>query len=138
MKKLRRLEGVYDADGTIRGELSYWVLARLGRAHCSLCDVTHGLFRERSDWRSARDALGIPFATWHRDDQPDAVRAALGAGIPGVAAVFVDDDSAQDDSAHDAADDEHTVLLLGPAEIEACQGAPEKLVDAIRLALKAF
>ncbi len=40
-----RLIGVYDADGTLRGELGYWVGARLGRRHCSLCDITHALRR---------------------------------------------------------------------------------------------
>lgn len=40
---LQRLVGVYDADGTVLGELSYFVKARLGRAHCSLCDITHGV-----------------------------------------------------------------------------------------------
>jgi len=42
--------GVYNADASIWGEVSYWFGARFGIRHCSLCDVTHGLFRERADW----------------------------------------------------------------------------------------
>ena len=34
------------------GEARYWIGARLGRAHCALCDITHGLFTERDDWRN--------------------------------------------------------------------------------------
>ena len=56
---VRRLVGVYDADHTIRGELAYWIGARLGRAHCSLCDITHGLLRERSE---SRDSLAAGLA----------------------------------------------------------------------------
>jgi len=50
---VRELIGVYDADGTLLGEARYWIGARLGRAHCALCDITHGLFTERADWRAA-------------------------------------------------------------------------------------
>lgn len=54
MVSLRRVIGVYDADGTAWGELRYWIGARVGRAHCSLCDITHGLVHERAEWRAAR------------------------------------------------------------------------------------
>ena len=40
--------GVYNADASIWGEVSYWFGARLGIRHCSLCDVTHGKFRKRA------------------------------------------------------------------------------------------
>ena len=38
---VRELIGVYDADATLWGEVSYWVGARLGQRHCSLCDIMH-------------------------------------------------------------------------------------------------
>jgi hypothetical protein len=41
-RSIRRLVGVYNANGTVGGELAYFLGARLGRAHCSLCDITHG------------------------------------------------------------------------------------------------
>jgi hypothetical protein len=45
------LVGVYDADGTALGELSYFLRASVGRAHCALCDVTHGRTPTRSEHR---------------------------------------------------------------------------------------
>ena len=40
------LVGVYHANGSWHGELAY-LLGRLsGRAHCALCDITHGLLRQ--------------------------------------------------------------------------------------------
>lgn len=69
--------GVYDADGTIVGEVSYWIGARLGRTHCSLCELTHGLFTVKREWRECSISLGVPFTTWHRDDAPDEVIAAI-------------------------------------------------------------
>lgn len=112
------LIGVYDAVGTLRGEVAYWVGARLGRRHCALCDITHGLARERADWRSCRAGLPVPFTTFHLDDQPDEVRAAAGGVAPVVLATT--------EAAH--------MVLLGPDELAACEGSPEGLVEAIERA----
>lgn len=114
-----RLVGVYDAEGTLRGEVAYWIGARLGRAHCSLCDITHGSVREKSAWRTCRATLPVPFETYHRDDQPEAVRAALGGAAPAVVAETA----------------AGIVALLDGAELEACEGAPERLVAAIEQAV---
>ena len=116
--RIARLVGVYDADHTLRGELTYWIGARLGRAHCSLCDITHGTFRERRDWQECRSALPIRFDAFHRDDQPPAVRAATGNAAPVVVAETTDE----------------IVVLLGPADLEACAGSPATLVDRLEAA----
>lgn len=84
--QLRRLIGVYDADGTWRGELAYWIGARLGRRHCSLCDITHGSVRARPEWVACKAGLPVEFVTFHRNDQPDEVRAAAGGRAPAVVA----------------------------------------------------
>ena len=112
--------GVYDADGTVLGELSYFVGKRLGRAHCGLCDITHGLVRERADWRVERDRLPIPFDVLHRDDQPDEVRAATADAAPAVLAEMATGD---------------IVLLVGSDVIDRCAGSPAKLIDAVRTAV---
>jgi hypothetical protein len=118
LPRIVRLVGVYDADSTLRGELSYWVGARLGRRHCSLCDITHGSVRQRPEWVACRAGLPVPFDTYHRNDQPDAVRAATNATAPVVVA---------------ETEVGHTVLL-SPAELDACNGAIDALVDAIERA----
>ena len=116
-----RLIGVYDAVGTLRGELSYWVGARLGRAHCSLCDITHGLVKERSDWRDCREQLPVPFETYHRDDQPAAVRDVAAGVVPVVVAETA----------------VGLVVLMGPAELEACNGSVEAFSAALDRSLAA-
>ena len=111
-----RYVGVYDADGSVLGELSYFVRARLGRAHCSLCTITHGPVRERSSWRDCRDALDVPFVTYHRDDRPAAVRA-MGVPLPVVLAEH---------------DDGSLSVVATAAQLEACDGSPERLVELLR------
>ena len=117
---LRRLVGVYDADHTLRGELSYWVGARLGRAHCSLCDITHGTFREKADWQACRSGLPIAFDTFHRDDQPEEVRSAVAGAAPVVVA---------------ETDDGAIVPLLDGAALDACAGSVDTLVTAVERAV---
>jgi hypothetical protein len=116
--KIRRLVGVYDANGSIRGELAYWIGARLGRTHCSLCDITHGSVRERPAWRSCRDGLPVPFDTYHRNDQPEPVRIATRDRAPAVLAETGNG----------------FVVLLSTADLTACGGLPDALVAAVILA----
>ncbi|MCB0993918.1 MAG: hypothetical protein KDB21_02420 [Acidimicrobiales bacterium] len=117
-RRVTRLVGVYDADGTMRGELAYWIGARLGRRHCSLCDITHGSVRERPEWRACRAGLPVPFETYHRNDQPAAVRTAADGQAP---VVLADTDGG-------------LVLLLAPTDLEGCQGSIERLTEAIERA----
>jgi hypothetical protein len=118
MAAITRLVGVYDADGTLRGEVAYWIGARLGRRHCALCDITHTPWRERADWTSCRDGLPVPFVTVHRDEVPAPV-GALGQPPPYVAAET--DAGAV------------TIVLDAPA-VEACGADPEALMAALEAA----
>lgn len=116
-----RFIGVYNAEGTLRGELAYWFGKRLGRAHCALCDITHGSVRERPDWQRCRDGLPVPFDTYHLDDQPDAVRTLTDGRTP---AVLADTRGGP-------------VFLLGPEELEEAQSDPDALVVLLREAVEA-
>ena len=113
--KIVRLIGVYDANGTLRGEIAYWIEARLGRRHCSLCEVTHGLFTVKEEWKRCRDGLPVAFDTFHRDDQPEVVRAATGDRAPVVLAET----------------DGGLVVLLDGMQIEAADGDPQHLMQEI-------
>ena len=76
--------GIYDADATLIGEVSYWIGARLGRTHCSLCELTHGLFTVKREWKECRLSLGVPFSAFHRIDAPADALAAAGGAFPVV------------------------------------------------------
>jgi hypothetical protein len=117
---VRELIGVYDADATLWGEVSYWVGARLGQRHCSLCDITHGLFTPKPQWRDCAAALPVPFATYHRNDQPDDVRACIGDRLPAVV----------------ARTDDGVRMFVDSDELETCDGDPRALFEllAARLA----
>lgn len=61
------------------GEVAYWLGARARVRHCALCEVTHGTFREREEWRDLREGLGVPFAAVHLDERtPEVLTASRG------------------------------------------------------------
>jgi hypothetical protein len=111
-----RLVGIYDADGTLAGELSYWVGARLGRRHCALCDVTHGTFREKSEWRDVRERLPVPFTAVHLDERDELeAKASLGQE-PCVIAVRADGSAS---------------VAVSRESLERCEGSPAALGDLL-------
>jgi hypothetical protein len=117
---VQRLIGVYDADGSLTGELKYWIGAKLGRRHCSLCDITHGGVHESSEWKSYRAQLPVAFTFHHRDDAPKAIRELLNGAFPSVL-VEIDDEVS---------------ILLGPEELDACRGSAQQLERAINSSME--
>lgn len=120
LPQIKQLFGVYDADATLIGEASYWIGARLGIRHCSLCDITHSLFTEKSEWRECvaklRKDHGITFAAFHRDDQPSQVRAVIAGNYPAVVALDTQGEYS---------------LFMDPAQIDTCAKSPQKFMHQI-------
>lgn len=119
---MTQLIGVYDADSTLWGEVSYWVGARVGVRHCSLCDITHSLFAEKVKWKECRDDLGVEFETFHRNDQPDDVRECINGRYPAVVA---------------RSEGGEVTMFMNSDEIAECGASPQQFVAEItrRLAL---
>ena len=118
MTQIDRLYGVYDADGSLLGELSYVVGHALGRRECALCDITHGTLRRKASFDAAVADLGVGMELLHRDEQPTALAAVTEGALPCV-----------------AADVGGTlVVLVDRAALEACAGDPPSLMGAIRTA----
>ena len=63
-----KLIGIYNAKGSVAGEVQYVFGKLLGQTHCALCDITHGSFTEKADFSRSRDALTIPFENRHLDE----------------------------------------------------------------------
>jgi len=119
MGSLRRLVGVYEADGGLVGELRYAVLKLTGRGHCSLCDITHRGVKAKSEWRFMCERFPVPFDLLHLNERTPAIVAATEGATPCVLAE-VDDD---------------LVFILGRDELERCRGDVTTFADALRLSL---
>lgn len=115
MRVVTALTGVYQADGSLRGELRYVVGKLLGTAHCALCDITHGSVREKPGFTACRDALPVPLHNVHLDERtPDLARFTAGL-TPCVVG--------------------HThagfVMVLDTRALEACDGSVTRFREAI-------
>jgi hypothetical protein len=52
MKNLKTIYFVYDADGGVLNEISYWIDKNVlnKKNTCELCDISHGKFFAKSEW----------------------------------------------------------------------------------------
>jgi hypothetical protein len=67
-RRVTRLVGVYRANGGARGEIAYVLGKLVGRAHCSLCDITHSPVRRKAEWDRMVAGLGVPFDLVHLNE----------------------------------------------------------------------
>lgn len=111
-----RLHGVYDASGTILGEVSYFLKRALLNQHCSLCDITHSTFTRRQSWDVCVDGLGIEFQLHHRNDAPSSVANTVGYTTPCVISEY---------------NDGTFTLLVNSDQLATCKNSPELLMQFI-------
>ncbi|MGK5445375.1 hypothetical protein ACSNN7_26610 [Micromonospora sp. URMC 105] len=115
---IRRLVGVYHADGGLRGELTYLLGKVRGTTSCALCDVTHHALGRKREWRDLLSRLGVPVDLVHLNERTPEVRAASEGRTPCVLAVT----------------DGGLVLLLGPDELAALDGSVTGFAETVRAA----
>jgi hypothetical protein len=118
------LTGIYDADGTVLGEVRYVVMHLLGRAECVLCDITHGPLRRKAAFDDLRGRLGIPFETVHRDERSPEVAAASEGRLPCVVALV---ERADGTTGHE--------VLLDADALRACAGDVARFEPVLRDAI---
>jgi|TARA_B100000085_G_scaffold245805_1_gene239187 hypothetical protein len=79
MDNKRIVFGIYNADGTLLGELGYVMAKLVGKRSCSLCDVTHGWnpFGKR-EWKRLCKSNLINIQLIHRDEATESQLEAAG------------------------------------------------------------
>ena len=64
-----KLYGIYNANGGFLGELAYVFGRLLGTTHCALCDISHGIIREKESFKICAAELPLPLRTLHINEQ---------------------------------------------------------------------
>lgn len=90
---MRKLIGVYNANGGIAGELAYFFGHLIGVRSCTLCHVTHSPVRKKSQWRDleqrVQDDLGYQFMLVHKNERTAEQLSASAGREP---CVLIEDD----------------------------------------------
>jgi hypothetical protein len=119
-----RVVGVYNARGTVLGELSYLLRRTFAGEHCALCDITHNRVRRRPDWdRCTRDfslEYRIHVDLLHLDEVPTDLSESVDFCAP---AVFFQ------------RSDQSFVLAAHPDELADCNHSPEQLFALLKMKL---
>ncbi len=130
MNKITKLIVVYDADGTIFGEISYILGHALGLRECSACDITHSLSQigqgtggEKPAWSELKKKLSVPVVQLHRNDLIKLDPMIWGELINQVPAVFAE------------RADQSVQVLIDKSSLEACEGSVDSLQVLIQRAL---
>jgi hypothetical protein len=112
---------IYDADGTLAGEVGYALGKLAGVRRCALCDISHGWNPAgKSAWR--RDSgLSCQLQWLHRDEQSAALAAHTANQLPLVVEQR----------------DDRFRTLLGAEELTACSGDYEVFLGLLEAAVAA-
>jgi hypothetical protein len=114
--KLLRIVGVYHAEGSLRGELSYLIGKLMGTTSCALCDITHGGLGEKAAFKRCRSRFEVPIETLHLDEQDAALRKFTQGKTPCVVGVT----------------EQGFAILLGAAALRRCGQSVERFEEALR------
>jgi hypothetical protein len=119
-----RVVGVYNARGTVLGELSYLLRRTFAGEHCALCDITHSSVRRRPEWDRCAQGFslehGIPVDLFHLDEVPTELSETVDFCAP---AVFFQ------------RSDQSFVMAAHPDELVDCNHSPEQLFALLKMKL---
>lgn len=117
-RPVQALIGIYNADGSLMGELRYLAGKLRGTAHCALCDISHGLTGERRAFKQIRARTALQML--HLDEQWPALARFTDGRTPCVVAQL----------------ESGLVELLSSADLDACGGSSTAFDAALEGALR--
>lgn len=88
---MKKIIGVYNADGGFVGEIKY-VLGKITRkSHCALCDITHGFsITGKREWKEFVSSYPVVIETKHLNEIDNEIRKYIDNNVPCILFVEVD------------------------------------------------
>ncbi|MBK64649.1 MAG: hypothetical protein CMB47_03900 [Euryarchaeota archaeon] len=117
---IKKLYGIYHADGGLVGELAYIFGKYAGNVHCSLCDITHNKITMKKEWKSFSKELPIPFDLLHLNERSEDLISESDNHTPCVLAQT----------------ENKTFILLSPEELENCNKSVNEFKSILENKLK--
>ena len=67
--KILTIYCIYNANGSLSGEIEYFFKKYFYGLKCSMCEITHNFISEKKDWRNKLSQTKINLKTVHLDEQ---------------------------------------------------------------------
>jgi len=112
---MTQVVGIYNADGSVTGELAYAAAKLTGRGSCELCDITHGWNPfGRREYKTAVQQSGLDITFIHRDEALPEQLAAAGQ-LPSI--ITLGDDGWEN--------------IMTPSDLAAFKAVPGELIAEV-------
>ena len=67
--KILTIYCIYNANGSLSGEITYFFKKYFYGLKCSMCEITHNFISEKKEWKDRLIQTKINLRTVHLDDQ---------------------------------------------------------------------
>lgn len=115
---MQKIIGIYNANGSLLGEMRYVFDKIFFKKHCALCDITHGMsYKAKSTWLEQVERFPIPIETLHLDEISDDIRQVVADKVPCL--VMVEGDSIN--------------IVMSTEELQACDSDPHLFFKRLRV-----
>tara|TARA_Y100000816_G_C25838713_1_gene438408 strand:- start:180 stop:569 length:390 start_codon:yes stop_codon:yes gene_type:complete len=81
---------IYNAKGSVSGELAYLFKKYVYGAKCSMCEISHDSFTIKRDWKNKVSQLNINLETVHLDERPKDLEEFSKNNVPCVVGEYQD------------------------------------------------
>ena len=115
---MQKIIGIYNANGSLLGEMRYVFDKVFLKKHCALCDITHGMsYKAKRTWLEQAERFQIPIETLHLDEISNDIRQVVADKVPCV--VMLEGDSIN--------------IVMSDEELQACDSNPEQFFERLRV-----
>ena len=77
---------IYNAEGSIFGELKYFYNKHIKDISCSMCDITHNTLSEKREWKKRCTVSPFKIECLHLDELPKDIENLVEGNTPCVVA----------------------------------------------------
>lgn len=115
---MQKIIAIYNANGSLLGEMRYVFDKVFFNKHCALCDITHGMsYKAKTTWLEQVESFAIAIETLHLDEINDDIRQVVVDKVPCV--VITEGDSIN--------------IVMSNEELQACDCDPEQFFERLRV-----
>ncbi|MBI4852953.1 MAG: hypothetical protein HY819_14275 [Acidobacteria bacterium] len=117
---IERLIFIYNANSGLASAISDSAKKLFKLKACGLCTITHGLLKEKQEWKNCESELNLPIDYFHKDDYPNDLKEIVKDKLPCILAKTTP----------------KPIILLNDEEINSCAGDVANLETKLKESLE--